>query len=637
MSEQKTTFDDLNLDKSIMKALSHLGYEMPSPVQAAAIPVMMNGEDIRVLAQTGTGKTAAFALPVIGRLNDKGKKPQVLVLTPTRELAIQVSEAFAAYARFIKNFHVLPIYGGQDYSLQIRQLRRGPQVVVGTPGRTLDHLRKGTLNLSEVTTMILDEADEMLRMGFIDDVETIMAETAADRQTALFSATMPERIKRIAEKYMKSPRDISIVAKATTVENIDQYYWYARGARKLEALTRILETETYEGVIVFARTKHATSELAEKLEARGYAAAALNGDMTQNLRLRTVSRLKSGKLDILVATDVAARGLDVERVSLVINFDIPHDNESYIHRVGRTGRAGRCGKAILFVLPREKHLLKSIERTIGQPIQEMALPSPQQASAKRIEIFRDALASVLAEKPLGFYRDLTAQLCEELEVSERELAAGLLYLAQKDRPLNAASSTASGESKGREDRARSVTQERGSKREERGSEWRERDFTEPPKREKPKPRDIPRFEDEGVQDHVEGPDGDLGMEVFRIEVGSEHGVEVRHIVGTIANEAGLDSEFIGAVSIYDDHTTVELPGGMPKPLLRHFRDLEISKRPMRLKRVKGSPPSKAKREKASGKPSRGDRSTADGGSRKSVTAKKVKKTGKPSRASRSAK
>ncbi len=362
MSESSITFSDLNLNASILKALKDEGYESPSPIQAECIPLLLDGSDVLGMAQTGTGKTAAFALPLLERLDLGLAKPQLLVLTPTRELAVQVAEAFQAYARHMKKFHVLPIYGGQNYSLQLKQLRRGPQVIVGTPGRILDHISRKTLDLSGLKALVLDEADEMLRMGFIDDVETIMAETPDDRQTALFSATMPEQIRRITKRYMHSPKEVKIAAKTSTVENIEQVYWTVAGTNKIEALSRILETEEYDGVIVFARTKTATVELAEKLEARGYAASALNGDMNQTLRERTVNRLKTGKLDILIATDVAARGLDVNRIELVINYDIPYDTEAYVHRIGRTGRAGRKGKAILFVAHRERRLLFAIEK-----------------------------------------------------------------------------------------------------------------------------------------------------------------------------------------------------------------------------------------------------------------------------------
>ncbi|MBD3776923.1 MAG: DEAD/DEAH box helicase, partial [Thiotrichales bacterium] len=384
-------FDQLNLRPEVLQAISEIGYETPSPIQAQAIPTLLNGGDILGMAQTGTGKTAAFALPVLSMIDLKVKNPQVLVLAPTRELAIQVSEAFQSFAHHMKGFHVLPIYGGSDYGTQIRALKRGVHVVVGTPGRVMDHIEKGTLQLHELKTLVLDEADEMLRMGFIDDVEWVLKHTPDTRQIALFSATMPKEIHRIASTYLQDPTEVIIKQKTSTATTIDQKYWLVSGLHKLDALTRILEHEDKDGVIIFVRTKTATVELAEKLEARGYAAAALNGDIAQNQRERIVDQLKTGKLDILVATDVVARGLDVPRISHVINYDIPHDNESYVHRIGRTGRAGRSGTAILFVAPRERHLLRSIERSTNKQIPMMELPSPKEINANRVMRFKERI------------------------------------------------------------------------------------------------------------------------------------------------------------------------------------------------------------------------------------------------------
>ncbi|MEN3290904.1 MAG: ATP-dependent helicase DeaD, partial [Burkholderiales bacterium] len=384
-------FADLNLSDALLRVLKELGYESPSPIQAATIPILLSNRDVLGQAQTGTGKTAAFALPVLARIDIKQTIPQALVLAPTRELAIQVAEAFQRYATYIPGFHVLPIYGGQSYGPQLSALRRGVHVVVGTPGRVIDHLEKNSLDLSQIKTLVLDEADEMLRMGFIDDVETILQKTPASRQTALFSATMPSAIKRIAQTYLRNPAEVTIAAKTGTADNIRQRYWLVSGMHKLDALTRILEAETFDGMIVFARTKLGTEELAGKLQARGFSAAAINGDIVQQQRERTIQQLKDGKIDILVATDVAARGLDVERISHVINYDVPHDPESYTHRIGRTGRAGRSGEAILFIAPRERNLLKAIERATRQPISMLELPSIQAVNDVRIARFKDQI------------------------------------------------------------------------------------------------------------------------------------------------------------------------------------------------------------------------------------------------------
>ena len=377
-------FADLGLSAPVMAAVTAVGYESPSPIQAATIPAMLAGRDVLGTAQTGTGKTAAFALPVLSNIDLNAERPQALVLAPTRELAIQVAEAFQKYATKVPGFHVLPIYGGQSYYPQLQALKRGVHVVVGTPGRVIDHLERGSLDLSGLTTLVLDEADEMLRMGFIDDVETVLKKTPETRQVALFSATMPPAIRRIAQTYLKQPVEVTIAAKTTTSANIRQRYWWVSGMHKLDALTRILEVEPFDGMIVFARTKAATEELADKLQARGLAAAAINGDMQQAAREKTIQQLKDGKLDILVATDVAARGLDVERISHVLNYDIPYDTESYVHRIGRTGRAGRTGDAILFVTPREKGMLRAIERATRQPIEEMQLPSVEAVNDRRV-------------------------------------------------------------------------------------------------------------------------------------------------------------------------------------------------------------------------------------------------------------
>ncbi|MCE0559029.1 MULTISPECIES: DEAD/DEAH box helicase [unclassified Motilimonas] len=552
MSIETPSFNELHLPEPILRALVELGYETPSPIQAQCIPLLLDGADVLGMAQTGTGKTAAFALPLLARIDLKSNKPQVLVLAPTRELAIQVAEAFQAYSRYLPNFHVLPIYGGQNYSLQFKSLKRGAQVVVGTPGRIMDHLKRGTLDLSELKAMVLDEADEMLRMGFIDDVETIMAETPSERQTALFSATMPDQIRRITKRYMRTPTEIKIKAKTSTVENIEQKAWMVSGVNKLDALTRMLETEEFDGVIIFARTKTATVELAEKLEARGYRSSALNGDMNQVLRERTVSRLKEGTLDILVATDVAARGLDVERISLVVNYDIPTDTESYVHRIGRTGRAGRTGKAILFVAPRERRLLSAIERATRQPITMMSLPTRDEVTQKRIESFQTDIQKVIEAESMEFYNQLVEQMSAELELSKESMAAALLYMAQKDKPFQLPPEEPSRErfSSGREDRPRRERSPRGE-RPERGE------------RRRP----------------------DVPLDTFRIEVGREHGVQVKNIVGAIANEGNMNSRFIGDIVLHDDHSTVQLPQDMPADLLKHFQKVYICSQQIKMHKV----------------------------------------------------
>ena len=399
-------FSELGLAAPILKAVHEAGYETPSPIQAQSIAPLLTGRDLLGQAQTGTGKTAAFSLPLLSLINVKAKSPQMLVLAPTRELAIQVSEAIQTYARYLKGLHVLPIYGGQSMGIQLRQIQRHPQVIVGTPGRVLDHIRRGTLKLGELQSLVLDEADEMLRMGFIDDVETILKETPEKRQVALFSATMPGPIHRVATRYLKDPVEIRIKSKTSTVDTINQRYWQVTGTHKLDALTRILEVEDFDGMIIFVRTKNATVELAEKLEARGYSSSPLNGDMNQALREKTVDRMKKSKLDILIATDVAARGLDIDRMSHVVNYDVPYDTESYVHRIGRTGRAGRKGEAILFISPREKRMLFAIEKATKQTITKMQLPSSEDIADRRVMQFNQQLSETIESQDLAFFQNV---------------------------------------------------------------------------------------------------------------------------------------------------------------------------------------------------------------------------------------
>ena len=439
-----TTFSEFELKPTLLKALDEVGYETPTPIQVQTIPLLLARKDVLGQAQTGTGKTAAFALPLLSNLNLRQKDTQVLVLTPTRELAIQVAEAFNKYASQLKSFHVLPIYGGQEYRGQIRGLKRGAHVVVGTPGRVMDHMRRGTLKLDKLSTLVLDEADEMLRMGFIDDVEWILEQTPPERQIALFSATIPQQIRRIATRYLKDPEHITIKVKTTTADTIRQRFWPVSGMHKLDALTRILEAEPFEAMLIFVRTKTATVELSAKLEARGYASTPLNGDIKQNQRERTIEHLKSGKLDILVATDVAARGLDVERISHVVNYDIPHDTEGYVHRIGRTGRAGRQGDAILFVAPREKRMLHAIERATNQKIEIMELPSTELINDQQTHLdeifvetakFKQRITDTLATEELGLFYQMIEQYQQEHNVPALEVAAALAQLLQGGTPF----------------------------------------------------------------------------------------------------------------------------------------------------------------------------------------------------------
>lgn len=571
-----STFSEFELKPALHKALDEVGYETPTPIQEQTIPLMLEKKDVLGQAQTGTGKTAAFALPLLSNLNLRQKDPQVLVLTPTRELAIQVAEAFKKYASHMKSFHVLPIYGGQEYSGQIRGLKRGSHVVVGTPGRVMDHMRRGTLKLDKLSTLVLDEADEMLRMGFIDDVKWILEKTPEERQIALFSATMPQQIRRIATRYLKDPVQIIIKDKTTTAPTIRQRFWPVSGMHKLDALTRILEAEPFEAMLIFVRTKTATVELSAKLEARGYASTPLNGDIKQNQRERSIERLKSGKLDILVATDVAARGLDVERITHVINYDIPHDTEGYVHRIGRTGRAGRQGDAILFVAPREKSMLHAIERATNQKIEIMELPSTELINDQRMAKFKQRITDTLASEELGLYHQMIEQYQQEHNVPVLEIAAALGLLLQGETPLMLQAkshnfkedkSWQNDESKPRKGRGGDRGKERGRIRDK----VRGKDQDRIPKKEFTlEKRDKVLGKNQDRTSNKELP-LEEGMERFRIEVGHNHDVKPNNIVGAIANEAGLDSQHIGRINIYDDFSVIDLPEGMPKDV---FSDLK---------------------------------------------------------------
>ncbi|MEO1633964.1 MAG: DEAD/DEAH box helicase [Cyanobacteria bacterium J06631_9] len=524
------TFQDLSLTSPLLTALDDLGYETPTPIQAKTIPPILEGKDIIGQAQTGTGKTAAFALPVLDQIDVHNNSPQALVLAPTRELALQVAEAFQGYASHLKGFHVLPIYGGQSYHIQLKQLRRAAHVVVGTPGRVIDHIKRGTLKLDQLKFLVLDEADEMLRMGFIDDVEWVISQTPETRQVALFSATMPNAIRKIAQKYLNSPIEISIKNQSRTADTIRQRFWTVSGYHKLDALTRILEVEEFDGMIVFVRTKVATVELSEKLEARGYNTAPLSGDVPQNQRERTVDRLKSGKLDILVATDVAARGLDVDRISHVINYDMPYDPEAYVHRIGRTGRAGREGEAILFVTPREKRMLNSLERSTKQKIAQMEMPSTEVVNNQRIARFKQKITDTLAQEDSQFFVKILEQYEQEHDVPAIEIAGAIAKLMHGDEPL--------------------LLEEKTK----------------------------PRRHDAGTG----AATSSVGMERFRIEVGREHGAKPGHIVGAIANETGLANKYIGRISVQEDHSTVDLPVGIPKETFALLKRVTVLGHPLNI-------------------------------------------------------
>lgn len=639
-------FQDLKLAEPLLEALTEVGYESPSPIQAATIPPLLEGRDVLGQAQTGTGKTAAFALPILSRLERDNHTTQALVLAPTRELAIQVAEAFQRYACKMPGFHVLPIYGGQSYGPQLSALRRGAQVVVGTPGRVIDHMERGSLNLSKLRWLVLDEADEMLRMGFVEEVEKVLARLPEERQIALFSATMPSQIRRIANTYLKEPVHITIKAKTATADNIRQRYWFVSGLHKLDALTRILEAEPFEAMIVFARTKQATDELAERLRARGFAAGAINGDVEQKQRERMIQQLKDGKIDILVATDVAARGLDVERISHVLNYDIPYDAESYVHRIGRTGRAGRSGEAILFVTPRERNMLRVIERVARQSITQMNLPSIDAVNDRRMEKFMERITETIAGGDLEVFQQLIEKFEQSHNVPAIEIAAALAKLVHGDRPLlldPRAPQVDHGLSadvgrKGRFDKNDKSARKPSTARPDRGDRPRpdrrprvEREArsaderprpervklapgqtpfsspdtkreapaaSRPPREEYPRatpapprspreehPRTAPAASHSPREEYPraappparEPPSKrEPGMQTYRVEVGSTHGVEPRNLVGAIANEAGLESRFIGRIEIRDEHSLIDLPEGMPKDVFKHLKKVWVS-------------------------------------------------------------
>ncbi|MDT3315497.1 DEAD/DEAH box helicase [Microbacterium sp. KSW4-11] len=548
-------FDELGLTGPVLAAIKDLGYETPSAIQAATIPVLLGGRDVVGMAQTGTGKTAAFALPIMENLDLTQKTPQALVLAPTRELALQVCEAFESYAARMKGVHVLPVYGGQGYGVQLSALRRGVHIVVGTPGRIMDHLEKGTLDLSQLKNLVLDEADEMLKMGFAEDVEQILAQTPAEKQVALFSATMPASIRRLAQQYLRDPEEITVKTKTSTNTNITQRYLIVSYQQKVDALTRILEVEDFDGMIIFVRTKNETETLAEKLRARGFSAAPINGDIPQPQRERSIQQLKDGKLDILVATDVAARGLDVERISHVVNFDIPTDTESYVHRIGRTGRAGRTGDAISFVTPRERYLLAHIERATRQAPTQMQLPTTEDINSTRLARFDDAITAALAETDrINGFRDVIAHYVRNHDVPEQDVAAALAVVAQGETPLLLDPE--------RDELAKAVAADA-----ERGT-----------RKDRPARADGPR-ERRGKGDFT----------TYRIAVGRRQRVEPRQIVGALANEGGLGRDDFGAITIRPDFSLVELPTSMDASVLERLKGTRISGQLIEIRPDRGRP------------------------------------------------
>lgn len=566
------SFRELGLSDPILDALRDLGYESPSPIQARTIPLLLSGKDVLGQAQTGTGKTAAFALPVLAKIDHTQNSPQALVMVPTRELAIQVAEAFQRYAAHLKGFRVLPIYGGQSYVPQLKGLKRGAHVIVGTPGRIADHLERGTLNLETLRFVVLDEGDEMLQMGFVDAIEGILEQSPPERETALFSATLPPAIRRIATRHMRDPEHVHIQDRGGTAPQIRQRYWLVSGMHKLDALTRVLEVESFEAMLIFVRTKLETAELAERLEARGFSSAALNGDIPQQQRERTIARLKSGDIDIVVATDVAARGLDVERISHVVNYDIPYDSETYVHRIGRTGRAGRSGEAILFVAPREQKMLRVIERVTKQRIEAMRLPSVDDVNEQRILKFKERIATAVEGGDGRVFQPLIEDLARDQNLAPIDIAAALAGLLQGPTPFLLAA---------RPDiPAREPRQE---PRAEHGAGDEELDDGAPE-------RPAGRRPGGGHSGRHKGGGSDLELETFRIEVGHAHGVQPGNIVGAIANEAGLEGRYIGHVDIREDHSFVDLPGGMPSEIFDALRETKVRGQALRISRVDSKPP-----------------------------------------------
>ena len=548
-NESSVHFNSFGLSDALLKVLEEVGYEVPTAIQEQCITHLLNGHDVIGQAQTGTGKTAAFALPLIDRINLNNNQVQLLVLVPTRELAIQVSEAIQTYARHLKGFHVLPIYGGQSYDVQLRPLKRGVHAVVGTPGRVMDHLKRGTLKLNSLKALVLDEADEMLKMGFIDDVKWVMEKLPKERQIALFSATMPDVIRRVAEKFLNSPKVVKVKTKTATAQTISQRYWLVGGVHKLDALTRILEVESFDALLIFVRTKTATIDLAEKLSARGFTAEAINGDIAQNQRERIIKQLKNGKIDILIATDVAARGLDVDRISHVVNYDIPQDPESYVHRIGRTGRAGREGKAILFVAPRERQMLKTIEKITRQPIDPMQLPSAKIINEQRVNNFKQRITDTLHNQELAIFEELILDYQKGHEIDTFKIASALALMAQGAEPLL----------------------------------LNEKEINQTSFDEKNKNKISVSIHADTLKDHPK-----ILMRRYKVAVGHKDKIKPGNVLGAIANEAEISSEFIGAIQIFQDFTTVDLPDEMPKETLQILKNIRVFDKKLNIEELNDS-------------------------------------------------
>lgn len=620
------SFSELGLASEVFDAVAAGGYDTPTPIQAAAIPHLLSGRDVVGQASTGTGKTAAFALPLLSRVDISDRCTQILVLTPTRELALQVARSFRKYGENFRDLSIQPIYGGTPYSHQIRELKKGVHIVIGTPGRVMDHMNRGTLDLSSLRCLVLDEADEMLRMGFVDDVTWILEQTPAERQTALFSATMPPPIRRIADQHLKDPEQVTIKDSTATAGTINARYVVANARDKVEVLYRILETEDTDGVIVFTKTREATLRIAETLAGHGYLAEALNGDMPQAQRERTVQQLKSGRLNVLVATDVAARGLDVQRISHVINFDMPHDTESYVHRIGRTGRAGRSGETILFATRKDIRRVRMIERETRQNMTEMDIPSARAVNEKRRARFCERVTSQLDSPDLEIFRSLIQDCLQNGQSTAEEVAAAVAAMLQGDRPflMDEQHDFANGHNQhnqrrtGDNDRNRREQFEHRERRNDRPSHPNDRS-----------PRDNRRSEGFRHNEQVTGSFNDngdgppprsrrsegpeTGMERFRIEVGRDHGVQPGNIVGAIANEAGLNSRDIGRITINEDHSFVDLPEGMPKPLFRQLKDVVVSGRHLRITRTasKGGRKSPFRKQHGGGRPRSSNRPSTE--------------------------
>ncbi len=556
MSQDFENFSSLNLSDSLLKALEDMKFVTPSPIQAKTIPLLLEGRDVIAQAQTGTGKTAAFALPILQRISLKSNITQALILAPTRELAIQVAEQFETLSAHLK-ISVSVLCGGQDYRRQLKQLRDGAQVVVGTPGRILDHIDRGTLQLDQLTTFVLDEADEMLRMGFIEDVETILAKLPAAKQMALFSATMPSRIRQIANNYLKDPISVEIRSETATVKSVEQRFLFANGIQKPDALLRVLAVEEFQGVIVFVRTKTSTEEVAEKLQQQGHRAMAIHGDITQALRERIIAQFKQGAIDILVATDVAARGLDVERVTHVINYDVPHDCETYVHRIGRTGRAGRSGVTILFITPKESRILSTIERHTRQRIEKIVVPNDHMIQEARQRRLMANISERMQHEHLPDYKRIIEAFLKENEASAVDVAAVLALLLNQDKPWQR-------DLPKPERPAKEARVHDGDFKANRGFE---RNGRSGPARDKME-RKIFR--------------SDQPQELYRIDVGRVHGVKPGNIVGAIANEGGLQSCYITGLKIHDDHSTVRLPKGMSKEVFQGLNKAWVCGRQLKL-------------------------------------------------------